>query len=168
MHNNRKALTVRTYISAIKAVLDMVDQEVNEDRTTLNALIKACCLSNHRIEVKFPIRKGLLGLIVKQMETQFITQPFLEALYKALFTTAYFGLFHIGEITYSDHVVKAVDVHIGVNKPKLMFVLHSSKTHTEGQKPQIIKISAIQNKRHSSHGLGHICPFILLQNYLQV
>ena len=62
-------------------------------------------------------------------------------LYRAIFLTAYYGLFRIGELTDSAHAVKAEDVHVGVNKDKPMFVLHTSKTHNRGSKPQIIKIS---------------------------
>ena len=53
-------------------------------------------------------------------------------LYQVLIITTYYGMFRIGEVTLSDHVVKARDVHIALNKPKLLFVLHSSKTHTKG------------------------------------
>ena len=61
-------------------------------------------------------------------------------MYQALFTTMYFGLFRIGEVTHSPHVLKAMDVHCAVNKLKMKFILHSSKTHGKGDKPQIIKI----------------------------
>ena len=47
-------------------------------------------------------------------------------------------------MTESQHVVKAKDVHIGINKDKLMFVLHSSKTHGKGTKPQIVKINCLE------------------------
>ena len=51
------------------------------------------------------------------------------ALYMALFSTAYFGLFRVGELTASKHVVKAVNVRIGQNKNKILFILDSSKMH---------------------------------------
>ena len=63
----------------------------------------------------------------------------------------YFGMFRIGEMTESQHVVKAKDVHIGINKDKLMFVLHSSKMHGKGTKPQIVKINCFgANALHGS------------------
>ena len=59
-----------------------------------------------------------------------------------MLVTAYYRLFRIGEISQSEHVIKACDVHIGTNKKKLMFVVRSSKTHSLGDKPQIVKIKA--------------------------
>ena len=44
--------------------------------------------------------------------------------------------------TGSDHAVRATDLHIAVNKKKMMLVLHTSKTHGLGDKPQKIKIQA--------------------------
>ena len=37
-------------------------------------------------------------------------QPFLTILYKAMLITMYYGLFRIGEVTTSEHVLKACDV----------------------------------------------------------
>ena len=62
-------------------------------------------------------------------------------MYVALFLTMYFGLFRIGKVTQSPQVVLAQNVHVGMNKNKLLFVLYTSKTHNKGSKPQTIKIS---------------------------
>ena len=80
------------------------------------------------------------------MNKLFANQPYLLALYKAMYVTAYYGLFRVGELTLSEHVVKAVDVHQGKNKDKLLFVLHTSKTHTRESKPQTITISGEKKK----------------------
>ena len=52
-----------------------------------------------------------------------------------------------------------------------MFVLHSSKTHGEGCKPQTIKISStlncrkwIANKRQMN--FRHFCPFSVIDSYI--
>ena len=177
--NNRKSVTVKSYISAIKAVLDISRHPINEDQSTLNALTRACRLRNDKLTMKFPIKKGLLTLLIKELSIIFESQPYLETLYKSMFAAAYYGLFRIGEITLSDHVIKATDVHVGLNKKSLMFILHSSKTHTPGQKPQIIKISAQTTKHRIPNSSlkysgadqkeqNKICPFQLLQNYLKV
>ena len=60
----------------------------------------------------------------------------------------------------SKHVVKACDIHIGINKPKLLFIIHSSKTHGEGQKPQLIKITV------SKFLQNNLCLFKILNAYL--
>ena len=82
--------------------------------------------------------------------------------------TTYFGLFRIGEVTTSDHVILAKDVHMGKNKKKLMFVLHSSKTHWKDSKPQIVKISKTDgwSKSHFTN-LG-FCPFEIIKTYLDI
>ena len=83
----------------------------------------------------------------------------------------YYGLFRIGELTYSEHVVKAKDTHIGMNKDKMLFILHSSKTHTKGMKPQEIKItsSETESTNPSLRSLRkHFCPFDLAQKYMDM
>ena len=85
-------------------------------------------------------------------------------------------MFRIGEVTASDHIVKAKDVHIAVNKDKLLFILRTSKTHSKGTKPQIIKIEGIRRTNDSgirdlvrnSNTAPLICPFQLLKEYLAI
>ena len=103
-------------------------------------------------------------MILKTLCNTLGDQPYLLTLYQAMMSTAYYRHFRIGEITASDHVVKAVDVHIGTNKMKMMFLLRSSKMHTKGSKPQIIKIAS----SGSSNKGKRFCPFALLRSYLQV
>ena len=69
------------------------------------------------------------------------TQPFLNCLYKAIFTTAYFGLIRIGEVTQSQHILKAKDVQIADNKNKMLLILYLSKTHDKESKPQMVTIT---------------------------
>ena len=88
-----------------------------------------------------------MHLIVSDALKVYSDQPYLFILFKAMIMTAYFGLFCIGEITDSDHVIKAKDVHVGVNKDKLLFVLRSSKTHGKGIKPQQIRIAVEKTKK---------------------
>ena len=78
-------------------------------------------------------------------------------------------MFRIGELTQSQHVVKTKDVHIGLNKDKLMFVLHSSKTHGKGNKPQIIKIDSVGKLAKGNQSPSNtLCPFTLLKNYVSI
>ena len=87
----------------------------------------------------------------------------------ALFATAYYGLFRIGEITDSQHAVKARDVHIGQNKRKLLFLLRTSKTHGENVEPQSIKIASTKkhntesNRKVSSEEDWNFCLYSLLK-----
>ena len=87
-------------------------------------------------------------------------------MYKALFTSAYFGLLCISELT-GIHAVLARDVQIGVNKRKFLLTLRTSKTHWVNNRPQQIKISATSRRKHNSnsHLLEMICPFSALERY---
>lgn len=117
---NRKSTTIKSYISAIRAVLPYEGIELNENKVLLTSLIKACKLQNDCIKTKLPIRKGVLTIIIDSVDQMFSTpQPYLSAPYKALYSMAYFGLFRVGELTQSTHVVKAKDAHVGINKNKL-------------------------------------------------
>ena len=76
-------------------------------------------------------------MLMDQLGNIFDKQMYLLILYQAIFITLYFGLFRIGELTAAsgNHAVLAKDIHIGRNKNKLMFVLHTSKTHSCIWKP---------------------------------
>ena len=86
----------------------------------------------------------------------------------------YFGLFRIGELTWSDHCLKARDVQIGTNKKKLMFILRTSKTHDQDSKPQTIKINSVDydavgnQQEFSVENDRDFCPFKIVRTFLQV
>ena len=172
--------TIKSYISAIKAVLREVNVRINEDRVLLNALIRACKLKNDRVTARLPIHKGLLTVMINSMDRVFRSeQPYLVKLYKAIFVTAYYGMFRIGELTEGEHVLKAKDVFLGDNKKKLKFILFTSKTHGKEDKPQVIKINSIDSqqilKDHPEIKLceqqnykAQLCPFQILMEYREV
>ena len=165
-------MTVMSYISALKAILKLVGVKLNQDSVLLGSLTRACKLCNDQVSIRLPVRRGLLGMLIGAVDILYGSnnwQPYLSIMYKALFSTVYFGLFRVGELMMSLHIVKAVDVHIGTNKDKLMFILHTSKTHNRGVKPQIIKIDGEHNNkiRQNSWNKQAICPFALLKSYVQ-
>ena len=141
-----KSQTVKIYVSAMKAALMDIDVEVNEDRVLLVALTKACKFRNDYVRTRLPIQKILLIELIRLTGIHFMdqNQPYLAVLHQALFSTAYFGLFRVSEITLSpsDHIIQVTDVHMGQNKKKILFVLRSSKTHRPYAEPQMIKISS--------------------------
>ena len=79
-----------------------------------------------------------------------------------MLTTAYFGLLRVEEITDSEHVLKAKNVHIGQNINKLRLVLESSKTHGKDRMPQIIKLVDLRELNNQNK----LFPFTAMQNYL--
>ena len=168
--SNKQSSMVKSYVSAIKGVLEMSGIKVNEDRCLLSSLTRACRLVNDKVRARLPIQRSMLVTILNKLGDIFHDQPFLYTLFTALFSTAYFGLFRVGELTKSEHAVRADDVQIGVNKNKVRFVLRSSKTHGRHSLPQIIKISStrLENEKPlGHHGKVWYCPYQLLWNYLQ-
>ena len=125
----RQSSTVKSYVSAIKHVLEMDRYEWNQSRLLLQTITRACRLENDIYKTRFPIKIGLLEMILFETNRLFHDQPYLRVMYKTIFIISYYGLFRIGELTFSDHQVKVADVHVADNKDKIMMILRSSKTH---------------------------------------
>ena len=167
---NKQSSTVRSYVSAIKTVLQANRIKINENKYMLSSLTRACRLVNDKVRTREPLHKSLLQALLKQVKVTYDQQQYLKILYSALFSTAYFGLFRIGELTQSDHVVKAVDVQIGTNKKKILFILRSSKTHGKNNYPQKVKISSTDSGKdivRSKSGTKY-CLYKLLRNYMAI
>ena len=170
---NKQSSTVKSYISAIRAVLRNIGIKLECDQFLLNSLTRACKLENDRVRTRLPIHRDMLEVLLKTTKKHFMKlgQPYLATLYQAIFSTAYFGLFRIGELTSGEHPVLAKDVYVGTNKRKMLFILHTSKTHGKGSKPQSIKItSTSKEKIHKDNNSkqpkqGMYCPYTLLSKY---
>ena len=162
--NNKKANTVKSYVSAIKAVLKADNIDINKNRYILDSLTKACRFQNDKVRTRLPIRKSLLRLIIDKIDVVFEgEQEYLTNMYKCLFSTAYYGLFRVGELTFSENVLRACDVQIADNKMKMKFILRSSKTHWKDEKPQTIKITNFDIGNTSQK----YCPFHILDTYIK-
>ena len=98
-----------------------------------------------------------------ELEHMYASQPYLECLNKTIFIVAYYGLFRVGDITKSQHSIKACNVNIANNKDKLLFVLYSSKTHGKESRPQKVKISGTEKY---SKVKRFFCPFKLTRKYI--
>ena len=169
IHKKRKSNTVKSYISAIKTTLKANSINISEDSYLLASLTHACKLKNDRVKTQLPIQKGMLSVLLRKVQSHFCSQPYLALLYTSLFSTMYFGLFRISEMVSTEHAVKACDVHVGSNKRKFLFVLHTLKTHNRGSTPQMIKISSSDNRLNKTHSSAQLpCPFELLHNYSQM
>ena len=152
-----QSATLRSYISAIKAILTDDNYPWDDGKMLLRTLSRACRLTNDKLTVRLPIKSNLLEIILFEVKRHFQQQPYLSVLYQTLFVVAYYGLFHIGELASSTHPVKAKDVHIGTNKNKLLFMLYTSKTHsietTEQNKPVFLSFQTVQRVPISSQEL---------------
>ena len=93
--NKRQSATVKSYISAVKAILMEIGVKLDNEHTQFSSLTKACHLVNDQIKTRLPIQKDLLSTILKQIDEYYGNkhQNYLRILYKALISTAYFGLF---------------------------------------------------------------------------
>ena len=160
----KRSTTIQLYVSAIKAVLGDVGVILQEDKCLLTSLMRACRLKNNTIQCKLPIKKDLYAAIVNKCEDLLETghQFYLSCLYKAIFTAGYYGMMRIGEITSGDHPVKAIDVHVALNKRKMLFILRTSKTHNLSDKPQLIKICGSVSQFRGN------CPFEIMNSYIKV
>ena len=162
--------TIRSYVSAIKKTLVLVDYPWNDKLIMLSSLTRACKLVNDRIQARLPIHCGLLELILFELQRYFTNrnQPYLEIMYKALFMLGYYGLMRVGELTASEHVVKAKNVHLATNKDKLLLILYSSKTHSTANRPQKIRIIANSSEKSGRYFHRHFCPFKVIGAYITI
>ena len=171
--NGAQSSTLKSYISAIKCTLKADNYEWDDNQVLLSTLTKACKITNDKLFCRLPIRKNLFENLLFELERKLSTQPYLCSLYKTIFCFSYYGLMRIGEVTESDHSVKACDVFLGENKDKIKIVLYSSKTHNRSTYPQQIKISSTAEndklaRKYSSQKskFTFFCPFQITQEYI--
>ena len=167
--------TIKSYMSAIKSILILDNYNWCEEKFMVHALTKACKLENDCVKARFPIHLSLLEMLLFEIDRYFDgKQIYLQCMYKAMFAISYYGLLRVGEVTSSEHVIKAKDIKVGKNKDKLLIYLYSSKTHHQGSRPQKIKI--MSNKVAVGEIKGkpikfrnrHFCPFHLISNFIKM
>ena len=165
INNKKQSSTVKSYLSAIRNILKDDGVELNENIFLVSSLTKACKFANDRARTRLPIQKSMLTVIINQVEKHFnkTNQPYLKLLYKTLFSTMYYRLLRISEVSQGPHMVLAKDIQVGTNKKKMLIILRSSKTHGEGAKPQLVKISSTSNVRDKAN--SSTCPYQLLLQF---
>ena len=136
---------------------------LNVDQLLLNSLTRACQLIKDQVKTHLPIGIKLLELLLFELGRIYHDQIYLLKLYRALFSLAYYGMFRVGELGQSEHSIKAADIHLGLNKHKILVVLHSSKTHGEESHPQKVKITEAPGTHELSR---HFCPFTLVNQFM--
>ena len=162
--------TIKSYVSAIKKTLVMDGYNWNDNLVLVRSLAKACRIINDTVRTRLPVHCSLLEMILFEVQRYFSSrnQFYLETLYKTMFAIAYYGLMRVGEITRSPHVLRARNVHLAINKDKLLLVLYSSKTHDKSSRPQKIKITSNRNERSGSYVHRYFCPFVLMRRYMHL
>ena len=157
-----QSATIKLYFSAIKKVLTYINYKVDDEKLLIHTLSQACRIINDRVRTRLPIYCSLMEMILFEVNRIYTKQPFLCALYQCLYCLAYYGLFRIGELTKSDHTVKACNINIGKNKNKILVILYTSKTHGHKSRPQKVKITEMLPIK----GKRFFHPFKLLRKYL--
>ena len=117
---------------------------------------------------RFPIRGKMLEMILFEIERLCNKQYYLEVMYKTLFLISFYGFLRIGEATFGNHVLKAKNVHLGLNKNKIFLLLYTSKTHNKGSKLQEIKIVANDPNYWQHKKKRFFCPFKMTTTYLKL
>ena len=157
--------TMRSYVSAIKSKVTSDGYKWNDEAVSLAALVGSCKLANDRVLTRLPIGKGLLSQITFEINRKYWSKDFetiyLKVMYTAGFIMGYYGMMRIGEITNSEHVAKAKDVHRAEQRNKILIVLYSSKTHGVEARPQEIKITP-DNRNEN------FCPVEQMNKYLDI
>ena len=162
--------TLKSYISAIKAILKVDGYKWDDTKLECSVFTKACHLKNDALKVRLPIHSGLLELMLFEGKRIFDTSPYLESMYKALFALGYYGMMRVGELTFRPHVPKASDIHIGKNKNKILLILYTSKTHDRSKQPQEIHILSLHNSKLPERKFKKrfFCPFRLTRKFLHL
>ena len=167
-----QSATLKSYLSAIKFILTSDGYQCDNNKFLFPSVTRACKLVNDRVKTRLPIHIKLLEMLLFEIERYFgglddiAPQPYLMILYQTIFITAYYGLMRIGELTMGAHPILAKDVHVGMNKNKILLVLHSSKTHGKESRPQEIKMTTTENY-YSHTRKRHFCPFQMPRNYMK-
>ena len=91
---NKQSSTVKSYLSAIRAALKDDGIKLNEDLFLVSSLNRSCKYRNDRIRTRLPLQKGMLIMLLRETENYYNerNQPYLKDLYRAIFSTMYFGL----------------------------------------------------------------------------
>ena len=161
--------SVKSYISAIKKTLINDGYYWDDSRVLLSSLTRACKVINDKLKIRLPIQCGLLELMLFEIGRLWgSTQPYNCCMYQTLFALGYYGLMRAGELTWGTHVMKAKDVHVGLNKDKILIVLYTSKTHDRSSEPQKIRIVSNKSEKTGSYLNRHFCPFKLINSYIGI
>ena len=79
-NEHKRPTTIKSYVSAIKAILQVGGLEINEDRFLLSSITKACSYKDQCPRMHLPIHKTLLKAILAQIDVMYDTQFYLRKL----------------------------------------------------------------------------------------
>lgn len=153
--------TVSTYLSALGFIHKLKNLPDPTESFIIKKIIEGFKRLNSRKDVRAPITKDILIKICQALP--FVCYSHYEfVMFKACFCLAYFGLFRIGELVYTDqrqagYALRLDDIKFGKNT--LTVRIRMSKTNQLG-KPVFLNLSAANNT--------NICPVKAVYNYIQL
>ena len=71
IENDKKSSTIKSYVSAIRAVLKQNNIKLIENNYLITSLTKACRFKNDQVSTRLPIRRNLLELMIDSMVNVF-------------------------------------------------------------------------------------------------
>lgn len=165
--------TIRSYISGIKYVANLIGITIDSTKCRFHSLVKAARIKNGKIKIRLPIKLRLLNKMLDQIPKlkRMQNQPYLVKLFRAIFAAAYYGLLRMSEITGSKHSVKARDVHLAQDRPKIQLRIWSAKNKKRGSWPDDIKIEGLSDCRACFNtptgrkSSFRYCPIHILRQY---
>ena len=163
-----QSATLKSYITAIKKTLEADDYRWDNEAIMFSSLTRACRMVNDKVKNRLPIQKGLLEMLLIEIHRYFVTQYYLELMYKSMFTLAYFGLLRVGELATGNHAVRAKDIYSSKQKQKLKIYLYTSKTHGRESPPQVIKITGDFITEDDEIAELHFNPYKITDEFLTI
>lgn len=167
--------TIKSYISGIKYVANLIGIHIDDSKCRFHSLVKAARIKNGKIRIRLPIKLKLLNRMIDELPNipKLQNQPYLVKLYRAIFASAYYGLLRIGEITGSKHSISSRDVHLAMDRPKVQFRIWTAKNKKRGAWPDDIKIEGLRDckacfKDSQVRSSYRYCPVHLIMQYHSV
>ncbi len=129
------ASTIKTYLAAIRNRLTTEGTILRENKYLIGLLIKARQKEQWE-ELKLPITKYILHRLLRAI--QFVeSNEYDIALFRAMFVTAYQGLFRISELCDSEHAITSRNVGIS-NQGNVKIILETAKNISKGDPPKVV------------------------------
>lgn len=140
-----QASTVGSYMSALRYKLRKDGVEIPDKNFEIASIIRTCKIKNNAVHYRCGISKNMLKELLQTVKKHFLDkgQQYQFVLFRAVFLTAYYGMFRIGEIAQGPHSLKMENVKKSTNKYKYLMILRSSKTHGEGDFPHTVSVPQV-------------------------
>ncbi len=154
IHKGLASRTITTYMTGVHSRLQLDGVDLSENQYLMKQMHRVA--RKRDVErVRCPISHNLLIQILKRVNLVVKTE-FEAAMFKALFSLAFFGMFRIGELVDSPHALKACNVMQAEEGEHIVCVQHSSKTLKPGELPQLVDIPPDNTE---------FCPCLLTTHY---